>query len=131
MTRALRRFIARLGIAALLFMQLAVAAYACPGATGSADAPMAMGDSAEAMQQGDCAMVDQTAPNLCEQHCQYDSQAAGHASPLPAASVDLPLLAVLPDVGAFPPPLTFDVPCEFLAHATAPPPSIRFGVFRS
>lgn len=133
MTRALRRFIAKLGIAALLFMQLAVAAYACPGAPSSSDSPMvmAMADTAEAMPVGDCAMVDQSAPNLCEQHCQLDSQANGHASPPLVFAVDLPLLTVVPVVDVSPAPVALDVSPEFLAHATAPPPSIRFCVFRS
>jgi hypothetical protein len=133
MTRALRRFIARLGIAALLFMQLAVAVYACPGVLSSSDssAVMAMADTAEAMPASDCAMIDPSAPNLCEQHCQHDSQANGQASPSLVFAVDLPLLTVLPLVEMFPAPLALGVSPEFLAHATAPPPSIRFGVFRS
>lgn len=133
MTRALRRFIAKLGIAALLFMQLAVAVYACPGVSSSSDAPMvmAMADTAEAMPLSDCAMVDPSDPNLCKQHCQHDSQANGHASPPLVFAVDLPLLAVLPGVEVPPAPVALDVSPEFLAHATAPPPSIRFGVFRS
>ena len=133
MTRALRRFIAKLGIAALLFMQLAVAAYACPGVPSSSDSPMvmAMGDTAEAMPLGDCAMVDPSAPNLCEQHCQHGNQANGHASSPLVFAVDLPLLTVLPVVDVSPAPAALDVSPEFLAHATTPPPSIRFGVFRS
>lgn len=134
MTRALRRFVAKLGIAALLFMQFAVAAYACPGVADSAGSPMVMvmtmDDAAEAMPQGDCAMADPSAPNLCAQHCQQDSQAGGQASPPLVFAVDLPLLAVLPVV-AVAAPLAPAVSPEFLAQATAPPPFIRFGAFRS
>ncbi|WP_076600652.1 hypothetical protein [Aromatoleum tolulyticum] len=130
MTRAFRRFIARLGIAALLFMQLAVAAYACPGVADSSRSPMVMDSAVETMPTGDCAMLDQSAPTLCDQHCQQDGQAAGHASP-PMFAADLPLLVVLPVVQACPPPVAFDVSREFLTHATAPPPAIGFGAFRS
>lgn len=130
MTRALRRHIAKLGIATLLFMQFAVAAYACPNMLGSAASGMAMGEMSEAMPMGDCGMADQAAPNLCAQHCQYDSQAAGHVSPV-VFTVDLPLLAVLPVVEISPAAAAPFVSREFLAHATSPPTSIRFGVFRS
>lgn len=128
MTRALRRFIAKLGIVALLFMQLAVAAYACPGVPSSSDSPMVMSTSDAAMD--DCPMGDRSAPNLCKQHCQHDGQATGQAS-APVFAVDLPLLAVLPVVEVLPAPVAPDVSSEFLAHATSPPPAIRFGVFRS
>lgn len=129
MTRALRRFIARLGIVALLFMQLAVAAYACPGLQRASDAPVVMSTSDAAMD--DCPMVDRAAPNLCKQHCQHDGQATGQASSPPVLAVDLPLLAVLPVVEVLPAPVAPSVSPEFLAHATSPPPAIRFGVFRS
>ena len=128
MTRALRRFIARLGIVVLLFMQLAVAAYACPGMQRAADASMAMSASDVAMD--DCPMGYRSDPNLCKEHCQHDGQATGQAS-APVFAVDLPLLAVLPVVEVPPAPVAPGVSPEFLAHATAPPPAIRFGVFRS
>src|SRR5574338_1646293 len=115
MTRVFRRFIARLGIVALLFMQLAVTAYACPGMQRGADASVAMSASDAAMD--DCPMVDRSAPNLCKQHCQHDGQATGQAS-APVFAVDLPLLAVLPVVEVVPPPVALDVSPEFLAHAT-------------
>lgn len=129
MTRVFRRFIARLGIVALLFMQLAVTAYACPGMQRGADASVAMSASDAAMD--DCPMVDRSAPNLCKQHCQHDGQATGQASSPPVFAVDLPLLTVLPIVEVPPAPVAPGVSPEFLAHATAPPPAIRFGVFRS
>lgn len=133
MTRAFRRFIAKLGIATLLFMQLAVAVYACPGVGRSSGASMLMdmADAAEANPMSDCTAIDPSAPNLCAQHCQNDSQANAQTSAPLTFAVDLPLLTVLPLVDVFPAPLTLDVSAEFLAHATAPPPPILFGVYRS
>lgn len=62
-------------VAALLFMQLATAAYACPGATGAERAAMAGMPCAEMMAGS--VMVDADQPGLCFQHCQAD------AGPLP------------------------------------------------
>lgn len=134
MIRIPRRAVARLSIALLLFMQLAVAAYACPGAMGTHESSQAMADATMEMDMemagGSCMSLDQSDPNRCLQYGQHDSQATGHAPPVPLA-VDLPLLMVIPAVELVFEPALSDVLPEFLARATAPPLSIRFCVFRS
>lgn len=132
-----RRFIARLAIALLLFMQLAVAAYACPGAMGTHAPSTAMGGPTMAtetgmdMAGGSCMSLDQSDPNLCLQYGQQESQTTGQAAPPVPLAVDLPLLMVVPAVEFTFEPALPDVLPEFLARTTAPPLSIRFGVFRS
>jgi hypothetical protein len=67
--------------AALLLMQLAVAAYACPAALAQSLAPVAT------VEMPDCAgrmpaAMDADQPLLCQAHCQQGSQTA---QPTPAA----------------------------------------------
>lgn len=130
MSRAFRRFVAKLAIALLLFMQLAVAAYACPGLVGNRQSFQSMEDSAMEMDGGECATPDRSVPNLCRQHCQYDSQASGQSSSPVSFPPDLPVLTFAPVVVSLV-PVSFDALPELLARTTAPPLFIRFRVFRS
>lgn len=130
MTRVFRRFVAKLAIALLLFMQLAVAAYACPGLAGNRQSFQSMEDGAMEMDGGDCVTLDRSDPNLCRQHCQYDSQASGQSSSSVSFPPDLPVLTFAPIVVSLV-PASFDALPELLARTTSPPPFIRFCVFRS
>lgn len=131
MGRIPRRFIAKLAIAFLLFMQFAVAAYACPGVARYYASSQAMAN-AEMKRGGDCAQtLDPVLPNLCLAHCEQDNQAAGQGHPPFPLGVDPPLMAVVHPIEFAQAPVLTDVPPEFLARTTAPPLAIRFGVFRS
>lgn len=66
--RHTRRFVALLALASLLFMQLAVAAYACPN-TAAAQVVAAAGEG----MQG-CHDMDTFQPNLCQAHDQAGNQ---------------------------------------------------------
>lgn len=133
MGRAIKRSVARLLITALLFMQFAVAAYACPnlgplaesGAAPAAMVPEPVGDD-----MAHCMTPDPADPNRCLQHCQQGSQTADSGAPVAFPAALLPLLAVLPvdcSLAAAGPPGQ----SELLARSTAPPPSIRFCVLRN
>ncbi|WP_157691739.1 hypothetical protein [Noviherbaspirillum autotrophicum] len=63
-----RRFAALLALASLLFLQLAVAAYACPGID-----PLRIAAAADEGMQ-DCHGMDTAQPNLCQAHQQAGSQ---------------------------------------------------------
>ncbi|AYH42392.1 hypothetical protein [Azoarcus sp. DN11] len=131
MIRTHRHWIARLAVALLLFMQLAVAAYACPGVAKAVEPSRAM-ESAGMEMGGDCCpTLDPADPNRCLEHGQQDSKATALTQlpePLGAA---LPLLAVALPIELVLVPALPDVLPEFLARTTAPPPAISFGVFRS
>lgn len=131
MTRTHRRFIARLAIALLLFMQLAVAAYACPGVAKVYESSQTMENAGMEMGGDCCPTLDPADPNLCQEHGQQGSHATGLTHPPAPLGVDLPLLAVVPPIELVLAPTLPDVLPEFLARTTAPPPAIRFGVFRS
>lgn len=116
MTRLLKRWVCRTLIGAMLFAQMAVAAYACPGLSSAleqagqgpaAAAEMSMvmaaaDDRQAAMPNGvpaaeqsmDCeqmAAMDPELPNLCAQHCEQ-----GHQSDqAPTLTVPTVLLATL------------------------------------
>ena len=127
--RALRRPVAKLLIAALLFLQLAVAAYACPGFDTQSDTSLSATMADGMPPEAGCAMADEAQPNLCSQHCQQDRQALDQSPPAAIAIPVLPLLAVV-DTEPELPCAAAENSREFLARATAPPHSIRFCVFR-
>jgi hypothetical protein len=129
MTRKRFRGLSWLAIAMLLFMQLSVAAYACPGMTkvfGSA-----MTESAPAGEGGCCSSLDTDNPSLCRAHCQQDDRASTIGPAPLLLERDLPVVAILsmpaPPVEPEPP----KVQRAILTRDTAPPLTIRFGNFRS
>lgn len=129
MSRAGHRLTAKLLVAALLFLQLAVAAYACPSLNQHSGAPMPAAMVEATQIDSGCPMEDQAQPNLCSQHCQQGSQALDQSPPAVPAIPALPLIAIV-DSAATPPCVVSAAPREFLRRATAPPPAIRFCVFR-
>jgi hypothetical protein len=94
----LRRRIAAALAFALLFAQMALAAYACPGQDGTVPLRSATmtGMPCETMM-ADAAVVDEQQPALCYQHCQPDAgQPAYDLTPtLAAFSADFVLLFVV------------------------------------
>lgn len=130
LNRALKRLTARLAIAALLFAQLAVAAYACPSVfkAGELAEVLAAADLHAAMP--DCEESSRGNPNLCLQYLQADSLSVQTApqDPVPPAIVvalAAPLIAADHGRDLAPPAL----PAE-LARTTSPPPLLRFGFLR-
>ncbi len=85
LSRAFTKSIGRLLIGVLLFAQLAVASYACPGLKGMAEAVGAVeAVGAAAMLAAEmppgCDQMDADTPNLCAAHCQQGQQSADTAS---------------------------------------------------
>lgn len=92
--RTVRRWLSGTLVLAILFTQLAIAAYACPATHGSP------GDAAQAQPVMPCAQMmtsgmalDPDQPGLCQQHCQFgNTQQTGDAVQslsLPAATLGL------------------------------------------
>jgi len=80
-------------IVALLSMQLAMAAYACPALATAAQAPVAMAEVPGCDGHMPAAM-DPDQPQLCRAHCQQGSQAV-HPTPASDAPATPVLFAVL------------------------------------
>ena len=133
MSRAIRGSVARLLIAALLFMQFAVAAYACPNVGSLSEprwAPTAVAPEQLGGNMERCTRLDPADPHRCLQHCQQGSQTTDSGAPIALPAAVLALLAVIPvdlSLAAVGP---LDQP-EFLARATAPPSCLRFCVLRT
>ncbi|MES2153029.1 MAG: hypothetical protein V4508_24895 [Pseudomonadota bacterium] len=120
--RPSRILIACLTLFCMLYMQLAMAAYVCPGQGAPAATAMA-----------DCVDMDMTQPALCHAHMQnegakqsLDKAATPDVAPFIAsalaASIDLIERALVPHAGGAPAPV--------LARSTAPPIAIRHCCFR-
>jgi hypothetical protein len=110
-----RRWLHRVGralIGVLLFAQMAVAAYACPGLLSGASTEMQMLSGDEAALDGsnqamsmaadhgagpcaDMAGATDPSPNLCAEHCRYGQQ-SDHASALTVPAVLLTTLFITP-----------------------------------
>ena len=129
LTRALRQTAAKIGIAALLFAQMAVAAYACPTVMSGGEIASVMVAEDMHAAMPDCEESGSGNLNLCLEYSQSGSQAVQSTppAPLPAvimsavAAVDLPLPANHSGIIA----LTM-----LPERETPPPPLLRFGFLR-
>lgn len=90
MTGAVKRALSRVLIGLLLFMQLVVAAYACPllsterPATPATASSMQSGNPCDT-EFGDRSLMDDIGGHVCAEHCRYGQQSADHP-PAPALS---------------------------------------------
>ena len=125
MNRVARKQVAWLCLSALLSLQLAVAAYACP--TLKDGGMPALATVVPTTQP--CPMMDQEQPKLCEQHCVLASQSVDTQPHSTLNAPVLPLLAVVvqPNVHL---PTKPGVYGALVVKVVDPPPLIRFGVLR-
>ena len=117
MTRRNRTFAAWIALIALVFAQLATAAYACPQLAPPPAAEVAMTDCDHDMAG---------APNLCERHCDYGKASVDKvknfpAQPMAGNSVRPLVFAASPEQ----PPRAGTHP-----HGATGPPLTRFTVLR-
>ena len=129
-TRALKRVVARLSIAAVLLTQFALASYACP--MPLRDEPTAAGVMADDMHAGmaDCDKGINNDANMCLQHCHPANQSVQtHTDVSVPAANAAPSLAVVEFQH-----LTPELPRRILfpsqERETSPPPFVRFGTLR-
>ena len=116
-------------LVSLLFMQLAVAGYVCPGAGSKIAETAAMAEAGMPCAESMPLQMDEEQPGLCHAHCQAGQASVDkHESPLAAP------------IGALPPDFTIAVIIQVFSEAplqaphlqrtTAPPISIRNCCFR-
>ena len=120
MKAAWRRVICILGIGAILFAQLAVAAYACPMLTPA---------QAEVQVSQPAGESSPDSPALCHRHCQDDQQHVNDGAVvaaiivfMPAFSLPLDVVAAIPAIHSLAAPSLYD--------ASPPPLAIRHCCFR-
>ena len=136
LSRPSRLVAAAITLFSLLFMQLAVAAYACPAlsvehgsAVAGTSAPMAATAPPDEMPA--CHEMDPVQPSLCDAYQKSDNQsldkpAVPPLAPFLAVGFGLPLL---PLDGVYRPDFSFANP-HFLTRVTSPPLAIRHCCFR-
>ncbi|MES2535575.1 MAG: hypothetical protein V4632_06845 [Pseudomonadota bacterium] len=122
-----RLIAALLALVSMLFMQLALAGYVCPGATTGPGV-----ESAVMSDMPDCQSMDMEQPSLCQAYGQAGNQSLDkpnlpQVQPFIPAALTLVLLAVklTADISATVQPDAF-----LLTRATAPPLAIQHCCFR-
>lgn len=129
--RKYRLLTALVALFGMLFMQLAVAAYACPGlASGNGSDTMASNGSAMPSMP-DCDQPDPVNPALCHAHCQ-DGKSSLDKADVPVVSPAAVMVSTIltPFEPLIPAPITGAQPPSFLHRTTAPPIAIRNCCFR-
>jgi len=129
LTRAIKYFAARIGIAVLLFAQLAVAAYACPLVMTSGEIAGVLTAEDMHLSMPGCEEADRGNPNLCLEYSQAGSQAVASAPQAPLPTVFMTVVAVVD----LQPPAHHSyiiLPSLLPKRESAPPPLLRFGFLR-
>lgn len=113
----------------LLFMQLAVASYACPAVASKAAEVAAMAEAGMPCAGSMKLNRDDAQPNLCQAHCQTGHQTADkYELPAPVAIATVPADFTLPvTVPVF---LGAPLQAPHLMRTTAPPVTISNCCFR-
>jgi hypothetical protein len=129
-TRPHRVLTALIALFGMLFMQLAVAAYSCPGLQGGGmDASAMLADDAPSMP--DCEPSGASQPALCHAHCQGDTPSLDKPQVqtfTPAVVLFWPVPAAIEPVLAR--PQVHPEASSLLQRTTAPPIAIRHCCFR-
>jgi hypothetical protein len=114
---------ALIALVSLLFMQLAVAAYACPMQAGQASAPMAMADCHQ--------MQERMNPSLCHAHSEAGKQSLDKAAtPAVQPFIAAAVLAEVAGSDLLMPRSVNVAPSSVPAALAAPPIAIRHCCFR-
>jgi hypothetical protein len=125
--RRIRFLSAVVALLSLLFMQLAVAAYACPNLMPAASAPM-LDSSGQPM--ANCPQTDRQSPTLCHEHTHKLTPSLDKPDTpavMPFIATGFALSVVWPEYGA-----SMPNPHPGFLHAsgTSPPIAIRHCCFR-
>lgn len=123
LSRRIRSLTALLAVIGVFFAQIAVAAYACPGAQAMMLA--AIGTEREANMPCCEGGVAEALPALCSIHCQQGDQSLDKPAPPDVPAIQwtaIPPGALVPHVPAAGPP---GEQRSLLARATAPPVALR------
>lgn len=112
-----------IALASLVFMQLALAGYSCPGAQSKVQQAAAMAEAGMPCAGSMSMSMDDEQPGLCHAHCVAGQQASDN-HPLQVLAVALPAGLALERV-ALEPVIRSAPQDSLLARTTAPPLSIR------
>lgn len=128
-----RAIAALIALASMLFMQLALAGYACPSLKVAHEIPAEMSNrmSTDQAMQG-CHGMDKVQPNLCQAHDQAGKQSLDKpelpsVQPFIAGSI---LTTVFREIELAAAPVSVQAYPLLLTRTTAPPLSIQLCCFR-
>jgi hypothetical protein len=134
--RKYRILTALIALFSLLFMQMAVASYACPGlqVAGGSESVVGAEEPMTAMpgcDQPDLAQLDAAQPALCHAHC-LDAKTSLDKPEVPSVSPAVPIVSAIlvPLLPLLAEPRPAPQQPFFLRRTTAPPISIRHCCFR-
>lgn len=122
--RRFRLITALLLLVSLLFTQLALAGYVCPGGLEKAAQVLATAPAEMPCAESMAASTDEAQPNLCHAYCRTGHQTADkYEVPAPLGIGELSVNFLLPDRTA----VSLGAPLQLphLTRTTAPPLSIR------
>lgn len=118
MTRRFVRSLALVLAGSMLFTQLALAAYICPGS------PPAGNGSSESVMAHPCGdplgATDTTSPSLCAEHCKPAAQSDQVPTPVPPVALFVTLYRITPLAPATVPPRPAAATLSALFAATPP-----------
>ncbi len=120
-----KRVVVTMAMAALLFAQLAVAAYACP------NLPLSGATLSEPSQSAaPCAHPNPAQPGLCRAHCMAEPQSIDKiaAPDFPVMLTRGLVISLMPDRSIAAPAVSIQT--SLLTHAAGPPLAIRHCCFR-
>ena len=128
LSRRLRSLAAFLALVGVLFSQLAVAAYACPGPQAMAVVAIQLEAGADMPCCG--AGVPDPQPVLCAAHCQQGDQVLDKPAAQAMPAITLAILPGLAAPGVVPAATAPGEQRSLLARATAPSLAVRHCCFR-
>lgn len=131
LSRPHRLFTALIVLFSMLFMQLAVASYVCPGHMTGSEIP-ALSSDIRSAAMADCAGMDEEQPALCHAHAEdpyakqsLDKPQVPDVQPFVFAGLTLTLQAI--DIAAL---QQHQPQLSYLVRSSAPPIAIRNCCFR-
>ncbi|MFM9433026.1 hypothetical protein ACFDR9_000055 [Janthinobacterium sp. CG_23.3] len=131
-SRQFRYVAALIALFSMLFMQLAVASYACPNLrTGQNNGALAQSSGSGMRNMSACTGMDMQQPSLCHAHSQTGNQSLDKPElPQVQPFVAVELMQALIFLDTAYRPHAVQSPAPLLQRATAPPLSIRNCCFR-
>ena len=118
-----------IALVSLLFMQLALASYSCPGAASRVAETGTRALTGMPCEETTAGAMDQQQPGLCHAHCQAEHQSADKYQVLaPAMQIELATSLIPPRL--IPVPLGAPLQAPLLTRTTAPPLAVRYCCFR-
>lgn len=128
LTRTIKQWVCHLMVGLMLFAQMSMAAYACPGMASGSEQASDMTTMVNCDQMVN--QLDKAQPNLCAEHCHHTQQSDQTQVPTLPAMLLISLYTVSPAASASAPSWPTLAVQDSLLEAAPPPLSILNCCFR-